>query len=654
MRKILLLVVLLLFITVSCDDGKTTKPEQTDNDTIPAIDEDTATTDTETDEDAVVDSENDEDITVPDTETDEDTVPDNESDEDITAPDTETDEDVETSDEDADIFVTKCGNSIKDEGEICELGETIECSAIEGETYPQGKYTICNDDCSGWKNSLCETCGNRILDTGETCETGSAIDCSMIPGKNYITGTTAVCNEMCTGWNDETVCQLCGNGHLDSGEECDDANLSNEDSCLNDCKANICGDGYKNEGFEECDDGNVINEDSCLNSCKLNICGDGYVNEGVELCDSNTKACSLYLGNQYGGEAPCSSTCDEWVIENSCTQVYTCPDKPEKTVWNTVSEYTQTFDGTKWVPIETTPEYNTESSTTSCRYTCKEGEIKTVACQTDGTLFQKQICNAQKLWENQGDCIEEMVTIPAGPFMMGCNQFVDNANECGEGEKPYHQVTLSEYKIDKYEVTAAAYKACIDSGSCSNENSLNQLYVDGSNAVQPGKESHPMNNVSWYGAKAYCEWAGKRLPTEAEWEKAARGTDERIYPWGNETATCEYTIMSEGTSFDDMRMSCGAGNVAWEIGSRAKDMSPYGVYDMTGNVQEWVNDWYDKDYYSVLPATDPQGAASGTDRVIRGESFGTLAEYLYQMRVSKRVFASPDVVYAGLGFRCAK
>jgi len=260
---------------------------------------------------------------------------------DTVVPDDDSETVVDNEHPDVDNYSPKCGNNILDEGEFCEVGEKIECSDIEGESYPEGKYTVCKSDCSGWRDTLCGTCGNSvkdpdetcdagvvidcslipdkgykagitatcndtcsgwndeeecalttcgdgILDKGETCEKGTITDCSMIPGKTYVSGTTATCNDICTGWNDIIVCSLCGNGILDFGEECDDGNTSNNDDCKNDCTQNVCGDTYIRAGKEECDDGNSSNNDACLNSCKLNICGDGYVKTGEECDDGNS------------------------------------------------------------------------------------------------------------------------------------------------------------------------------------------------------------------------------------------------------------------------------------------------------------------------------------------------------------------------------
>ena len=249
-----------------------------------------------------------------------------------------------------------------------------------------------------------------------------------------------------------------------------------------------------------------------------------------------------------------------------------------------------------------------------------------------GTCWSGSSC------DELGKCVlDPMVLIPAGSFWMGCNSVVDD--ECESNESSYHEVTLSVYYIDKMEVTRSAYEKCVDAEACT-------VPSGGSNYCnwgKAGKGNNPVNCVNWDQASEYCLWAGKRLPTEAEWEKAARGTDGRKYPWGNETATCDYAVMNDGSN-----SGCGTSS-PWDVCSKSPaGDSPYGLCDMAGNVYEWVSDWYDKDYYDVSPSVDPIGPDSGTYRITRGGSF-----YGDGVRASVRNLEWPDAGSGSGGFRCA-
>ncbi|MBI5527849.1 MAG: SUMF1/EgtB/PvdO family nonheme iron enzyme [Deltaproteobacteria bacterium] len=230
----------------------------------------------------------------------------------------------------------------------------------------------------------------------------------------------------------------------------------------------------------------------------------------------------------------------------------------------------------------------------------------------------------------------QMVEIPAGDFWMGCNSSADT--ECQPNESPYHKVTLSTFAIDKYEVKTGDYISCVDNGVCTAAGTTNLC-----NFGVAGNENYPINCVNWTQADTYCRWVGARLPTEAEWEKAARGTDGRKYPWGSTPLDCEHAVIRVN--------GCGAPGTA-PVGSKPKGGSPYGVEDMVGNVLEWVNDWYDENYYQNSPVQDPTGPASGQYIVGRGGGYSTLTTD--GLRASTRAFAAKYVGYTSHGFRCAK
>jgi len=271
-------------------------------------------------------------------------------------------------------------------------------------------------------------------------------------------------------------------------------------------------------------------------------------------------------------------------------------------------------------------------------------------------------------------CTAKMVEVPAGNFWMGCNNCTGstvNDTDCGSDEHPYHEVHLDTYEIDKTEVTADQYAACVSAGGCTAPDTSYEATYQVS-----GKENHPINWVIWGQVEAYCLWAGKELCTEAQWEKGARGgceynggtsnckADSRKYPWGNAAPTCDLAAISECPGFTQ------------PVCSKSPDGdSPYGLCDMAGNVFEWVADWYQKDYYcdgdgatgdeyctecGSWPGSpnawyNPNCTVDGSHRVGRGGSRG-FAYDADDLRVSNRLDVEPSMGgYGNLnGVRCCR
>src|SRR5688572_14029802 len=205
-----------------------------------------------------------------------------------------------------------------------------------------------------------------------------------------------------------------------------------------------------------------------------------------------------------------------------------------------------------------------------------------------------------------------MVVVPAGPFWMG--------SETGRpDERPRHRVDLDAYQIDTYEVTNARYARFVEAGGYTTPalwSSAGWAWKNRLHVTQPAHWTNPAWNgptqpvvgVSWFEAEAFCRFVGKRLPTEAEWEKAARGDDEREFPWGND--------------WDPTRTNGPpGGSVTTPVGSYPSGVSAYGIHDLAGNAWEWVADWYGADYYASSPAANPPGPSSGLERVFRGGSW---------------------------------
>jgi formylglycine-generating enzyme required for sulfatase activity len=244
----------------------------------------------------------------------------------------------------------------------------------------------------------------------------------------------------------------------------------------------------------------------------------------------------------------------------------------------------------------------------------------------------------------------DWVNIPAGEFIMGSNP--DEPYFFG-AESPRHKVFLDEYWIQRTEVTNKLYRLCVEAGACHPPREIKSSTRD-DYYTNSAYDDFPVIYVSYNDASSFCKWVGGKLPTEAEWEKAARGTDGRLFPWGNGDLAanlanfCDTGCPHPGEAelnFDD-----GYRDTA-PVGSYPAGASPYGILDMAGNVLEWTSDWYSTNYYAISPYKDPLGSSTGTKHPIRGGSWYSARAGL---RTSARASLSPDSIYDTVGFRCAK
>ena len=278
-------------------------------------------------------------------------------------------------------------------------------------------------------------------------------------------------------------------------------------------------------------------------------------------------------------------------------------------------------------------------------------------------------CEFENEFEFDSDCYHSeeaspLVLLPDGSFVMGTNRTdgIDLLNghldEPFEDEHPQHAVQVSSFWLEKTEVSNVQYRACVHAGACEDPHTPTVLYAP-DYYTNSQFDNYPVVNVTWNMADDYCTWRNRRLPTEAEWEKAARGDlDERIYPWGWQEPLCSMANVSIirwlGNDDGEREAVENCHGFPVPVASYTDFSSPYGLLNMTGNVEEWVADYYSADYYNsdIWPGNgdDPAGPDVGEEQVVRGGSFSSSALFA---RITYRDRKPLEYYSATVGFRCA-
>ena len=238
---------------------------------------------------------------------------------------------------------------------------------------------------------------------------------------------------------------------------------------------------------------------------------------------------------------------------------------------------------------------------------------------------------------------KNMILVSPGFFIMGSNRSL-------EDEAPEHRVYLDSYWIDKYEVSAGKFAEFLNTLDNVKgyylDNKFGTLYYDSRFHSRPGLENYPINNITWHAADEYCKWKEKRLPTEAEWEKAARGTTAQAYPWGNIPPSDTLARYFQTWTKEEKH------KVMVPVQALTEGQSPFGLYNMAGNVKEWVDDWYDREYYNEQSEyANPRGPIGGEFKVVRGGSWRDMKGFIYS---TFRNSGNPKSRMDDYGFRCAK
>ncbi len=423
-------------------------------------------------------------------------------------------------------------------------------------------------------------CSNGVKEEGEMCD-GNDLGGETCVTQGYDSGDLA-CLDDCSGF-DTSGCGRCGDGAINGHEVCDGVDLGGE-TCAT--------QGY--------DSGDLACLDDCsgLDTSECGHCGDGAIN-GHEVCDGVDLDGETCMTQGYdSGYLACLDDCSGFDT-SGCGR---CGDDQ--------------INGHE---------------------VCDGNDLGGETCLTQGYDGGVLACNDDCSGLDVSGCYEkppiEWIHVSGGSFFMG-------SSDSDLDERPVHLVNVPSFEMMKTEVTVEFYSTCVIAGACETPGTGVNC-----NWGRSGFEDHPLNCVTWFQAVDFCDWVAGRLPSEAEWEYAARSNGQDIvYPWGNQTATCDYAVMNDGGA------GCGTEST-WPVCSKPNGNTATGLCDMAGNVWEWVLDWYHQNYEGAPGDGSAWLDPEGTERVFRG---GGIWSDHDRVRAAKRHRYGPSVQIVDLGFRCAR